>query len=347
MNHQSIYRARRLAAVLAAVIATSATFGAIAAVARNAKSESRAKAPALPTKIPAGTTLRIADQGFLEPLFKASGEEKNLPYKLTFPSLEGGPAILEALEGKSVDAGEVADAPLIFAQAAHQPVIGVAAWVTQHTDLSLVAAPGSGVTGWASLKGKSVAYSQGSVFESVLLQGLQSAGLTIKSVTPVNLAPTSIGAALKAGQVQAAILIDPLTTAYLLANPGAQIVAHVPSITDRTNFLISNNATLANRGKVAALANFIKRLKKALEWANTHPQQWAVAYYGAEGIPAAFATKILSETGTTSLLKLPSQLGAAQQQLANLYTSAGEIPAKLNTSTEFNTIYNGIVGGQS
>jgi sulfonate transport system substrate-binding protein len=120
--------------------------------------------------------------------------------------------MLQAFQAGAIDVGFVADSPLIFAQAAHEDVVAVAAWAPAHSLFGLVVAPGQAISSWASLKGKKVAYQQGTVLEAALLQGLQSAGLTLKDVSPVNLPTTQISTALEGGSVPAGILTEPLTS---------------------------------------------------------------------------------------------------------------------------------------
>ena len=120
--------------------------------------------------------------------------------------------MLQAFQAGAIDVGWVADTPLIFAQAAHQGVVAVAAYATKNASYQLVAAPGSSIKSWKDLKGKKVTYQQGTSLEAVLLQGLHSAGLSLKDVTSVSLPATQLIAALEGGSVDAAISEVPFWT---------------------------------------------------------------------------------------------------------------------------------------
>jgi sulfonate transport system substrate-binding protein len=51
----------------------------------------------LPTKVPSGTSLVVADQSeALQSVFKASGEAGRLTAKVKYANFTGGPAVLEA-----------------------------------------------------------------------------------------------------------------------------------------------------------------------------------------------------------------------------------------------------------
>jgi sulfonate transport system substrate-binding protein len=267
-------------------------------------------ATAIPTSVPAGVTLRVADQlNNLNNVLKASGEDTNFPYKVVYSQFVGGPPMLQAFQAGAEDVGFVADSPLIFAQAAKQKVVGVAAWAPESGALALVSAPGVHLSGWASLKGKKVAYQQGTVLEAAVLEGLQSVGLSLKDITSVNLPTTSISAALENGSVSAGILAQPLTAAYLVKEPSAAQVVRANQITDRVDFLIADTSSLSSPGKEAAIADYIGRLQKGYDWINRHPTEWAQDLYVDQyKLPLATATKLEASSGATTFLSLPGTL---------------------------------------
>ena len=98
----------------------------------------------VPDSVPAGVTLKVGDQlDFLKTLLSLSGQDKDFTYQVDYGSFLGGPAMLQAFQAGEVDTGFVADAPLIFAQAAGQDIKGVASWAPGQSLLSLVTAPAS------------------------------------------------------------------------------------------------------------------------------------------------------------------------------------------------------------
>jgi sulfonate transport system substrate-binding protein len=289
--------------------------------------------------------LRIADQlGYLQGLLHDSGQDTNFPYKVSYSNFVGGPPMLQAFQAGSLDAGYVADTPLVFAQAAHQNVVGIAAWAAQKGTASVVNAPGQHLNGWLALKGQKVAFQQGTVEEAVLLQGLHSVGLSLSDIDPVNLSTTSIIPALHQGLVAAGVLLQPLTGSYFAANPSASTVATDTSITDRTSFLIADSKAIDDAATRAALADYAARITNAVHWVSTHPDDWAQDLYVDDyKVPLATATKLVAEQGRWSMLQLPGPLAGPQQTLADLYTASGDIPSSLDASQEFSTAYNSVV----
>jgi hypothetical protein len=83
--------------------------------------------------------------------------------------------------------------------------VAVEAYGPERSRVGLVAAPGhNDITGWASLKGKKVAFQQSTVLEAVLLQGRDSAGLSLSDIEPVKIAAPDIPQAFDNGSFPAA-----------------------------------------------------------------------------------------------------------------------------------------------
>lgn len=71
---------------------------------------------------------------------------------------------------------------------------------------------GNGIESVEDLRGKSVAYEQGTTSDLLLNYALDSVGLTLADITPVPLPASNAGAALIAGQVDAAVTYEPYIT---------------------------------------------------------------------------------------------------------------------------------------
>jgi sulfonate transport system substrate-binding protein len=300
----------------------------------------------LPTQIPAGTKLRIGDQlSYLQIVLKLSGQDQNIPYAIEYGAFVGGPPMLQAFQAGSLDAGFVGSTPLIFAQAAKQDITAIATWVVGGGTYGLLSKPGdTSITGWAGLKGKKVAFQQGTAAEAALLQALDSVQLKLSDVTPVNLPITQIAAALQGGSADAGLIVEPLTSVYLAANPTAKEVIKTKEITDRSQFLIATKSALADNGKVAALADYVGRLVKAFKHTTAHPEQVADAIYVKQyKLPATRALEVAKNGGGTTFGTLPGEVAAQQQKLADLFQAAGEIPSKVDVSAEFDTRFNSVV----
>jgi sulfonate transport system substrate-binding protein len=304
-----------------------------------------AAATNVPSSVPPGTTLRIGDQVQLQQTVLASGgQDRGIPYSIQWAGFVGGPSMLQAFHAGAIDVGFVANTPLVFAQAAHQDVVAVAAWASQHGGNELIAAPGSGIGSWHDLKGKKVAYQQGTSGEATLLQGLHGAGLTLHDVKSVNLPFTQIAAALQGGSVAAGILAPPLDSGYLTSHPGAKVVDRPQDLGSRVNYLIASKSAINDAGKAAALRDYILRLGRAFDAIKANPDAFVQRFYVEKyHLTAAAGRALLQQLGTSSFVALSDEVVAAQQKVADLYSDAGEIPAKLDASKEFDDRFADVV----
>jgi sulfonate transport system substrate-binding protein len=301
---------------------------------------------ALPSTIPPGTTLRVGDQlDALKNTLHEAGEDTNFPYKVEYSAFIGGPPMLQAFQANAIDTGFIGSTPLIFAQAAKQDLIATAGWVSPGSGYQLVTTPGkTHITGWASLKGKKVAFQQGTALEAALLTALDSVGLKLSDVQQVNVPATQVSAALQGGAADAGILIEPLTSVYLASNPNAKVVASTTAITDKSNFIISSQKTLDNPAKEAALADYISRLAKAYTYLRSHPDLVIkTTYIGQYHLSPARAAAVEKAVGIPSFIALPGDVASAQQKLADLFQSNGEIPSKVDAAAEFDGRFNAII----
>ncbi len=300
----------------------------------------------LSTSIPAGTVLRVGDQlDALKNLLHEGGQDTNFPYKVEYSAFVGGPPMLQAFQANAIDTGFIGSTPLIFAQAAHQNLVAVAGWANPGSAYQLVVAPGkSGITGWASLKGKKVAFQQGTALEAALLTALNGVGLKLSDVQTVNVPTTQISSTLQSGAADAGILIEPLTSVFLASNPKANVVATTTALTDRSSFIIAASKALKDNGKSAALTDYIDRLAKSYAYLQKHPDLVIqTTYIGQYHLSPARAAVVAKAVGIPSFIQLPGDVAPAQQKLADLFQANGEIPSKVDASAEFDSRFNEIV----
>lgn len=325
----------RLIRPLSLVVAAAATIAAASTAA------SAASVPAVPD----GVTLRVGDQfEYLQTLLGLAGED-DFDYDVTYGSFIGGPPMLQAFQADELDIGFVGSTPLIFAQAGGQAIAAVAGWASPGGAYDLVVAPGvDDIAGWADLEGKRVAFQQGTAGQAALLQGLDSVGLSYDDVTPVNLPQPQVTAALQSGDVDAGLSVEPLTSAYLAANPDGAAVTAADEITDRANFVIATAGALDDEATSAAVADYIARLARSFVYLLDHPGLVADSVYvQTYGLTPERAAEIVAENGTPSFFPLPGEVLDQQQVLADLFHAAGEIPEQIDVSSQFDPRFNDII----
>ncbi len=241
----------------------------------------------LPAKVPPGVTLIIGDPT-TQHVLELTGWDKDLPFKVQWAQIAGGPAVTEAFHAHALDVGTVADVPPIHAVWVGIPVKIIAVRFRkdplEHPSFLFAVAPGSRIQTLADLRGKRIAFSPGQVQGEIVLRSLEAAGLTTKDVKLVELPSTSADFyvnALIGGMIDAAPINAGAAARHYLANYGAQgarLIQHSDARDDLA-FLYVRTDTLRDPAKAAALRAYVAIWARANAWIAAHPEEWARAYY--------------------------------------------------------------------
>ena len=211
-------------------------------------------------------TLTFGDQlKEYQTIFAATNALQGAQYKVDWTDFVGGPPVIAAETGGSVDLGDMAETPTIFAQSAGDPVKVVAATQGANPKVSpydIVVPTNSPIKTAAQLKGQTVAVQEGTVEQYFLVQYLAKNHIPYTAVHLSNLPVTSASTAVTNGQVAAAVISQPLT-ALDQATGKVRVLATGAGYLQVLGYLTASNAALANPQKAAALQDFIKRFYKA------------------------------------------------------------------------------------
>ncbi|OHV35240.1 MULTISPECIES: aliphatic sulfonate ABC transporter substrate-binding protein [Pseudofrankia] len=301
-------------------------------------------ATGFPTAVPAGTKLRVGDQGgTLKAPLDLSGQSTGEPYAVDWSTFASGPLLLEAFRANAVDVGYVADTPPVIAAASGQDLAVIASWQNPAGQLMLATKPGSDIRTVSDLKGKKVAFSVGTILQAYLLRSLDKVGLAQKDVKTVNLLPTDIAGALSRGDADAAVLVEPLASPYLKDNPTAHKVDGADT-SPSVQYLITTHKALSDPAKQAALGDFVARWVKASAWRDGHIDEFTQKYYVEQvKVPAETGKLLLAKTSPSAFVPIDATSIGGAQKLADLFTSSGVIPKKVDISKVFDSRYNSAV----
>ncbi len=282
-------------------------------------------------------TIRIGDQGkYLATLLQASGELKNLPYKVVFDQFNSGPLVNQAFVAGAVDFGVMGDTPAIYAAAAGLPVDVVGASRTVGVGYTLLARAGSGITTLAQLKGHKVAYSQGTANQGFLIQSLATVGLKQQDITAVDVPLQNVGEVLESGTVDAATVAAQDLVNYTQSHPDAVKLINGSQVSSGYTFWLAGRKALADPAQRSALEDLVGRIVKATSWTAAHPAAWIDAYYvGVDKQSASVGREIWQISGETRFVPLDGTVVAAQQRQADLFLANGQVPAKVDVGGEF------------
>jgi sulfonate transport system substrate-binding protein len=330
-------RSRSVAAATA-IVGTLAALSACGA-ASDAKTAQLSLTAALPDKVPSGTVLRVGDPS-VQAALQASGIQKQLDdegVKLQYANLSGGPETIEAFRGNKLDCGAVADIPSLFAAWTGTSTKIVFQAVTvdplQHPTYKLGVAPGVTVNSLADLRGKKIAYSPGQAQGALVLRLLQKAGLTKDDVQLVEMTSTadSFVTALGSKAVDVAPIGQALEKEYRTKYPTGTAIN--TGIRDDAETLYCLTSSVQDAGKAAALKDYVAARTKAILWANSHPDEYAKAYYqDVEGLSAPDAVETVKEVGQTGIPASWDNAITRLQQTADLLSEQQGQP-KLDVNT--------------
>ncbi|MDO9407996.1 aliphatic sulfonate ABC transporter substrate-binding protein [Patulibacter sp.] len=269
-----------------------------------------------------GATLRVAVQSDgIRSLLEASGALKGTSYKVSFAKFTFGPPIVEALGAGQVDIGSVGSTPPIFGAASQTNFRAVAsARLRSGADNSIVVPGDSDVRSVRDLKGKSIAVGRASSGHGALLQALRRAGMKPSDVKIIFLPPADALAAFNSGRTDALSGWQPFTTQAELK--GARVIASGPPIDYGYYFSLASKDALEDPAKVAAIKDFLPRLRKAYDWSASHVEEYAAAWSKESGLPLEVTRKAAPERLQT-LEPIDRTAINREQQLADRLSDDG------------------------
>lgn len=286
-------------------------------------------------------TLNVGDQkGGSEAILRAAGELKNLDYKIKWSTFTSGPPLLEAVNAKAVDIGGVGNTPPVFAAGAGSKITVVAAFHGTSKGDAILVPNDSKLTEPQQLKGRSIAVAQGSSANYQLVASLKAAGLSLSDVKVKYLQPADALAAFTAGKVDAWAVWDPYTSQILQAKQG-RVLTTGEGITNGLTFQVAAPSALKDAKKVAAIKDYLDRLRRATAWVYDHQEEWAKVWAKDTGLPYDVALASVKRTNASRIsVAVDKPLIASEQQIADAFTELKLIPNKVDFGDFVDTRYN-------
>jgi sulfonate transport system substrate-binding protein len=300
-----------LAAFVAASVALLFAFAPNRAVNAEPAGGHLALGAPLPDRVGKDTVLVVGDP-VTQWVFERNGWDRQLPFRIRWAQITGGPDVTEAFHARALDVGVGANVPPIHAIWVGLPVKIIA--IRQRRDPVATPsfvwgiAPGSGIARLEDLKGKRIAFSPSQVQSQIVVQTLKAVGLSTKDVKLVEL-PSSIGgdvytSALASRVVDAAPIGGGIVAERYLrkfGGDGAKVLRHPPFRDDLVLAYVPVT-TLEDPGKAAALKLYIGWWVKAQQWLQDHKAELARGYYQQhQGLNAADAKLIVDAAGDIAL----------------------------------------------
>lgn len=284
---------------------------------------------------PARTVLRVGDgRGMMRAMLEGAGVLDKLPYTLEWADFPAAAPLLEALAANSIDVGGTGDAPLLFAVAAGARVKAVRATQTDPSSIAIIARGNSPLTDAASLHGKRIAVTRGSIGHYLVVAALHRASIRLDEVTLVYLLPADAKAAFSSGAVDAWSIWNPYLL-IALTRENAKVVAHGGNgLWPGLGYLAAHEKAIQT--KTEAIADFLRRSQRAQDWALQNADAYAAMQSRLTGLPVDVLKQMYEATRPRGI-PIDDRVIAGQQQIADTYLAAGVIKQPINVRPSFDT----------
>jgi sulfonate transport system substrate-binding protein len=283
-------------------------------------------------------TLTLGDQANgLQTLMKAANALEGTPYDVKWAEFQGAAPLFQAMQGGAVDTGTAADLPTLAAISGKLPIKLVGALQSSGAGTAILVRADSPIKTVADLKGQTVVVSsaRGSIAEYLLATALQQAGLKYSDVTVQFVLPTAAQAAFNSGQIQVWATFDPYH-AIGLKSGGRVLVDGLDGRVSGVGFISAATSSLADAGKKAAITDFLNRLAKAEEWANTHQDEYTGVYAKTNGVAPDIATQVVAHARAT-LGPVSPDVVSKVQSVSDLMHSIGSLPSNVDVASVTDT----------
>jgi len=328
-------------ALLAAGCSSSGSSGSSAAgSAASSSPAAAATSSASGTADVSSVTLHIGDQAGSgsQALLTAAGLISKLPFKASWSDFTSGPPMLQAMGSGAVDIGSVGNAPPVFAAAGGEKIAVVGGFQANPHGSALLVPASSPIHSIAQLRGKRIAVAEGSSADYHLLTVLKKAGLSVHDVTLDYLQPAEGLAALASGHVDAWDIWSPFAEQAEVQDHARELVSGV-GYGSPYSFTVASRAALADPAKAVAIRDYLRLLAQAHAWAASHQAAWAATWARATGLPESIMAKAARDDSALAVPITPAVV-SSEQSVANAFTAAGLIPARVDFAHYVDTAFN-------
>lgn len=285
-------------------------------------------------------TLRVGDQGkALQTILAAAGEDKAEGYRIVWSNHVGGPSVIAAQTGGSVDVGWMGETPLVFSQAAGSPVkvVAVRQGINQTSAaVAIVVSASSSITSIASLRGKRVGYSPGTITQYLVANELDKAGLSLADIESVQLTAFNI-ANLDNGTVDAATIVQP-NLSQLLTEGRIRVLTYG----DNLYYLTASHSALADPGRADAIGDFATRVARATRWQRDNTEEAIPVVTRVYGVTPEVARHMMISS-PTRFVPISGAVIERHQQEADLFHRLRLIRAPVDAEQLFDARFNSLI----
>lgn len=265
-------------------------------------------------------------------------------FRVEYSNFQSGHLVVEALNGGSLDLGNMSEIPPVFAAAS--TIQSFRQIAVAHGDVNnqvIIVPRGSKIETLADLKGRRVGYIRATTSHYYLIQMLRSVGLGWGDITPVAIGVSDGAAAFSSGALDAwAIYGFPIQRA--IAIDGARILKTARGFLSGNYLVVAHVDALADPAKSAIIGDYLRVLKRAYAWAADHRAEWAVAVSRDIGVPLEYVQDQFRRASDVYTLRPVDDAAIrSQQQVADVFAEQKLIPRAVDVRPLWDDRFNGII----
>jgi len=258
---------------------------------------------------------------------------KPLGYKVEWEEFAAGPQALEAMNAGGLDIALTAESPPIFAQAAGESLVYLAANSSDGKAISLLVPFNSPAKSIKDLKGKKIASQKASIGHYLIVKALEKAGLKFTDIQPIYLAPPDANVAFSQSKVDAWFIWEP----YVMRNEKSKvgrILLDGGDLRDSNNFYSTTRQFYQQN--TPAIKVFLEELEKKHIWARSHSKEMAHLLTSVTQLDPE-TLEIMHKKYEFKLVPITAKVIETQQKVADLWYNLKLIPQKVNVREDFLT----------
>lgn len=282
-------------------------------------------------------TLRAATyRGNPESFFQQAGVA-DTPYKIARSEFASGNLIAEAINAGALDVGGMSETPPIFVAGAAANAVRLVAVLQGDVNNQVVLVPkGSSAQRFADLRGKRIGYVKATTSHYILLRLLNEAGLKWTDVQPVALTPQDGLAAFSSDAIDAWIIYGVIV--QQARRVGARVLRTALGILSGNYVIAASAKALDDDVRRRAIADYLGRYAKVIDWINADGERWSQARAAATGVPAEdYLREFKERSAPLKLARVTPAAIASQQNVADTFAAAGLIPGKVDVAPLWDT----------
>jgi sulfonate transport system substrate-binding protein len=265
-------------------------------------------------------------------------------FRIDYSSFTSGQLVIEALDGGSLDFGNMSEIPPIFAAASTIQSFRQIAVLHGDVNNQVILVPrNSAAASLADLNGKRVAYVRATTSQYFLVRMLKSVGLSWSDITPIPMGVSDGLAAFSNGQLDAwAIYGYPIQRA--IATEGARILKTALGFLSGNYIVSAHVDALADPHKSKLIGEYLRICKRAYAWGASHEAEWTTLIAKDIGVPLEYVQdEFRRQSDSLSLMPVDETAIASQQNVADVFAQQALIPKPVDMRPLWDDRFNSII----